>query len=82
MSRHCFGGAKQELGWETLWKRTKVCYGYTEANGFPHMLISFPHEDLLNVLKIEPSNQSAQEELKKVAGLIEKEKSKVCFHFS
>ncbi|KAF8817206.1 hypothetical protein BYT27DRAFT_7153875 [Phlegmacium glaucopus] len=34
--------------------------------------ITEAHKDLLKVLQIEPSNQSAQEELKKVASLIEK----------
>ena len=47
------------------------------------ILISFLFRlDLSKTLKIEPSNQSAQEELKRVASLIEKEKSKVCLHLA
>jgi len=38
------------------------------------------HKDILKVLKVEPSNQPAQQELKKVASLIEEEKSKKSNH--
>ena len=80
MSRHCFGEAKQKLEWITLRKHTKVCIGTLEYIISTHVYSSF--SDLLKVLNIEPNNQSAQEELKKVASLIEKEKSKVSSHLA
>ena len=74
MSRHCFGEVKQELEWETLRKLSKVCIIHF-CKWF--LRSTYLVKDLVKVLQIEPSNQSAQEELKKVTSLIEKEILKV-----
>lgn len=73
-----FRRSQAKTGMGNLTEAHKGVYRYTGV--IPRILISFLRQDLLKALEIEPSNQSAQEELKKVTSLIEKEKSKVCFH--
>lgn len=77
-----FRRSQAKIGMGNLTEAHKGVFRYTGSKWFPRILISFLRSDLLKVLKIEPSNQSAQEELKKVASLIEKQKSKVCFHLA